>query len=149
MSTSENPYASPQAPFDPAMQSRMHSLRWVRGAGIGIVFFAAFEFLGGVIWIIVLPILFAATLMFPMKDQIPLWQTGLMWVAAIAVTARAGFMYYGATHLRSGKNYRWANAAAILSILGIFFPPTWYSVPFGIWALILLRRQKYKQMFEK
>lgn len=143
-----NPYASPESPHDPAIETRIQSLKWLRGAALGILFFAAFEFLSGLIWIIVAPIVFAATVFFPMKDQPPLWQTALGLTAAIAVTVRAGYMFYAALHLRSAKNYRWGKAAAILAVLGVVYPLLWFDVPFGIWAFILLRKQKYKQLFD-
>jgi hypothetical protein len=143
----ENPYASPEAPSDPVVESRIQSLKWLRGAAIGILFFAAFEFLSGLFWIIVAPIVFAATIFFPMQGQLPLWQSGLGWVAAIAVTVRAGFMFYGAWHMRTAKSYRWAMASAILSITGIVYPGLWLSIPFGVWAFILLRRKNIRAAF--
>lgn len=145
---SPNPYASPQSPRDPAIETRIQSLKWLRGAALGIMIFAGFQIFAGVCWLIILPFQFAFELLFPGRVGIPAWMLALGWIASILVIVRAGYMMYGATHLRAAKNYRWARRSVILTMIGIFVPYFWWEVPFGIWAFLLLRQQKYKSLFQ-
>lgn len=142
-----NTYASPSSLQDPAIETRIQSLKWLRGAALGIMIFAGFEISAGILWFLLLPLQIVFAMMFPRRVEAPAWLLALGWVASIIVVVRAGYMLYGATHLRAAINYRWARLSTILAMIGIFVPYFWWEVPFGIWAFVLLRRDKYKQLF--
>lgn len=56
------------------------------------------------------------------------------------------FMCYGAWKMRQGMSYRSAYIAALLGCLPVSYCSI-LSVPFGIWALIVLRRQDVIEAF--
>lgn len=147
MSVGENPYASPQTVPELQAPSRIQSLKWLRGAAMGILVFAGFNLFMGVCWFVTLPLMIAMMTIYPLRDQSPVWLVGLGWLGSILFSVYSGFMFYGATHLRAAKSYRWALASVILSLLGIFHPITWLQVPFGIWALVMLLRKDTRAVF--
>lgn len=142
-----NPYASPSSLQDPAIETRIQSLKWLRGAALGIIIVACFELVGSVSFVFDYVAQAMIVVFWYRQPLAPpsLWRVA-QFILAVLIFFRGLFMIVGSLRLRSGRNYRKANLAAILSMLGIFHPMTWFSVPFGIWAYILLRREKYKQL---
>ncbi len=143
----ENSYASPESPADWPTQSRVQSLKWLRGAALGMIAMASLELIGSGIALILFPIQIAFALVLNYATEFPPAFIALQFLLALAIFLRGIVMVIGAWHMRNGENYRKARVGAIVSALGIHFPLTWYSTPFGIWAFILLRREKYKKLF--
>lgn len=144
----ENPYASPELAPDPAPESRVQTLKWLRGAAIGMMFFAGFHIICAGFWLFALPIAIGIRLLYPKLVDMPAWQLTLLWLGVILVLVRAVYMMKGAMHIRTAKNYRWARLGAILASVGVFVPYFWWEAPFGVWAWVLLRKEKYKNLFE-
>lgn len=144
---SPNPYASPQSPHDPAIESRIQSLKWLRGAALGLICLASLQlmFAFGAIGISFTLVASAIGLL---KPEEPQWILLLELAGCIAGLCRALPMLYGAIQMQNARRYRWAKIAAILGICGVFHPVLWLDVPFGIWAYTLLRKQKYKSLFQ-
>lgn len=57
------------------------------------------------------------------------------------------FVLYGAVTMVRGGPYRHAVAAAIVSLLPCCSPVVMLGIPFGIWALAVLRRTEVKEFF--
>jgi energy-converting hydrogenase Eha subunit A len=148
METTENPYASPTSPHDPAIQTRIQSLKWLRVAGAGILILAAMEVTGAVAALIMDLIVLALLSLGLIEMERPLWQELLIFFIIVAILSRAIVMVIGARHMRTGKSYCWAKWGSIITIIGGIYPFFWLDLGFGIWAFLLLRKQKYKAMFE-
>lgn len=55
---------------------------------------------------------------------------------------------YGALSMRRGQRYKVALAAAVLASIPFFSLFIWLGIPFGIWALIVLRRPAVRAAFQ-
>ena len=51
--------------------------------------------------------------------------------------------------MRLGQDYRRAKLAAILSCIPFLSPVMYCDIPFGIWALVVLRRQDVRTEFDQ
>lgn len=144
----ENPYASPESSPDPPSQAKAQTFKWLKAAAYGLMGIGSLELIGSAIAIVIFPMQIALALTLHVRTDYHPAFIALQFLLALAIFIRGVIMVVGAWHMRSGENYRRARTGAIASLVGILFPLTWYSVPFGIWAYILLRRDKYKQLFE-
>lgn len=147
---SENPYASPQAAPKRFSSKQLKAQAWLNGAGLALM-------LLGLAHLFLSPmILFAGILGLTRAVQGPLERgeeefvvTAIFFVVvSVPCFIRAVIMFLGGIHIRSKQRYRWAMASAIATVCGILFPFLWLDVPFGIWAFILLRKEKNRALFE-
>ena len=145
---SDNPYVSPQTVADGKGESSAHPTKWLRICANGILVIGWIQIFIVVVGCVVLPIVYSSGFFSRYGTGLPSWLIVLELICLPVYLTRTLYMIHGAKHLHAGTNYRAAKAAAILAALGILFPFSPYEVPFGIWALILLRKEKVKQLFE-
>jgi ABC-type spermidine/putrescine transport system permease subunit II len=63
------------------------------------------------------------------------------------LTLPSCFIAYGAYCMRRGVRYRTSKIAAILACIPIVSPMIWFGIPFGIWALLVLRQPAVRRAF--
>jgi len=56
-------------------------------------------------------------------------------------------VFYGALKMYRFENYRWALAAAAISLIPCISPCYFLGIPFGIWALVLMKKDQVKRAF--
>jgi hypothetical protein len=153
MSDEQNPYASPNAASkstpNPIEKNNLKALHWLRVAGAGILILAAMEMTGSVAALLAQAVTFGLLALGLSQWERPLWQELLILFIIFAILFRSVVMAIGALHMRSGRSCHWAKWGAIVTIVGGIYPLFWIDLGFGIWAFILLRRDKYKQLFNK
>jgi len=61
----------------------------------------------------------------------------------------APLVTYGAFQMRRLRRYRFCCLAAALACVPLISPMIWMGIPFGIWALIVLRRPSVRELFSE
>lgn len=147
-----NPYATP-AVVEPAPvgQSRT-TLNALRGPSLGLLALSVFTWFGGlavifVLVVVTIEIVRRAMIGLGPPSTMPKSHDLLGFVAGLISAASSVFVFHGAMCMRRGKNYRAARIAAILSCIPVLSPFVYFGIPFGIWALIILRRREVRAAF--
>jgi hypothetical protein len=73
---------------------------------------------------------------------------GIAFNAGLFLTNVSLFHTFGALYMRRGVRYRLAMASAITSCIPLLSPMVYFGIPFGIWALVVLRRKDVRAAFE-
>ena len=71
-------------------------------------------------------------------------QAALLMLAGIS----NAFVFFGALCMRRGLRYRTAILAAIVASVPFLASCIWISIPFGVWALVILRRPAVRAAFQ-
>jgi hypothetical protein len=162
MDPSENPYKSPEsqtnsreneqsgsepAPFQLTEADRKNSAYWLQGAALGLIIISLLE-----LCVTGLMIFFIASeatweINTRVQNRGSSFEPMMGLVAATVCFLRSIMVLVGATCMRLQKNYRLAQAGAVMSLMGIVFMPLWFGVPFGLWACIALATKKTQAAF--
>lgn len=148
MSTSENPYQSPN-PLTTNLHftRRKKSLYGLSGAAFGLLIISTLELL---FCLLAVPTLLVGINAKPSNQTIGGVASfdGVMSILAAGVCFfRAAINIAGALAMRRRKNYGLALTAAVLASMGFVFMPLWLGVPFGVWALIALLPAETRAVF--
>jgi hypothetical protein len=131
-----NPYASPAAAEILEVDLRRDALTGLRGPSLGLLVLAGFWSLATLHLLIVVVLVLSGS------------QKIVTWEAMQSLCALPScFIVYGAWCMRRGKRYRVALAAAIMSSIPLLSPCIWMGIPFGAWALLVLRRADVRAAF--
>src|SRR5262245_31985142 len=134
--TNLNPYASPRELEPRALDARQAALNRLRGPSLGLLLLA----LPCSVWSLIAVPLFLMSVAHGedlfQPHTIPAIMSPLGWLIA-----------YGAWCMRRGVSYRFAMTSAILASLPLLSPCLWMGIPFGIWALVVLRRPDVRAAF--
>jgi hypothetical protein len=135
-----NPYASPVA-IDPAMDVGRR-LFW---PALGLMITSAG-------WVL-LAVCIAAFLSLPMLDPAnnsAAGGSGLIMIGAVVASAiYAVVVFSGAVCMARGRSYVWSMSTAILALIPWMVYCYVLSLPFGIWAIVVLRRPEVREAFER
>jgi hypothetical protein len=145
MADAVNPYASPveinQVAEDPASTV----LRKLRGPAMGLLLLSAMTG-PNVLLIPLLPIILLVFLLNEPLHIVPLQILGAL--AFFAMSVSNCFILAGAWNMRQGTRYKLAYRAAVLSCIPILSASGYLGIPFGIWALLVLRRRDVREAFK-
>jgi hypothetical protein len=140
-----NPYSSPAALEDP---DRSQQLRSLRAPGLGLLVLSVIWGGIGLIGLVALAAwFFLATATNSKQVQALAGDLTGRDNLQLVLMLPSCFIAYGALCMRSGRHYRAAWAAALLSCVPMLSPMIWFGIPFGIWALIVLRRPAVRNAF--
>lgn len=73
--------------------------------------------------------------------------SGSAFNVGLLLTNASLFHIYGAICMRRGVRYRIAMTSAIAACIPFLSPMVYFGIPFGIWALIVLRREDVRTAF--
>jgi hypothetical protein len=73
--------------------------------------------------------------------------SGIDFNIGLALTNVSLFHIFGAICMRRGTNYKVALISAILGCIPFLSPAIYFGIPFGIWALVVLRRPDVRAAF--
>jgi hypothetical protein len=152
LSPQTNPYAAPQPVADFGEDERQAALRKVRGPSMGLLVLAiSWALLGGVGMLVMLAtMVLVLQIDWSDKSRLPGDGPTLMECATLVLSgAAAGFIAYGAWSMRRGRRYRISVAAAILACIPVISPWMYVGIPFGIWALLVLRKPDVRAAFKR
>jgi hypothetical protein len=139
-----NPYASPAESGEP--DARGIAIKALRGPSLALLITGVAWGGGAVVFTLVAAILVSVILLtrsdVQVSDLIDL-RDSLQLIAALP----SCFIAYGAWCMRRGVRYRVSMTAAILACIPMISPMIWIGIPFGIWALIVLRRKDVRAAF--
>jgi len=147
-----NPYAPP--PHTETYERRSPLLNRLRSPSIGLLVLSLLSLVAGIFCLLQLIAIVSATLyngwISPFTGIIiPLSRQGDWWIGLIGTVSGAAniVVFRGARCMRNGRKYRLAMIAAILSCIPGLSPAICFGIPFGIWALIVLRRPSVRAAF--
>jgi hypothetical protein len=142
-----NPYASPAAMVSPEQDARRTALDRLRGPSFGLLLLSGFWGIGGVIWILVVVVLFAASPFHDLAAAV-IAEFSRIDLLRLFCTLPSCYVAYGAWCMRTGKRYWVAVTAAALACIPMLSACMWMGIPFGIWALVVLRRSDVRAAFQ-
>ena len=138
-----NPYASPaevnQVTEDPAPAA----LRRLGGPAMGLIVLSGMSVPG----VVLIPFLPVALLIRVFAHDFPMVEETIGWLAFAVMSLSNCVILVGAWNMRQGTKYRLAYITAVLSCIPILSAGGYLGIPFGIWALVLLRRHDVKAAF--
>jgi hypothetical protein len=142
-----NPYAS--SSLSPESVSTAHeTLGALRGPSTGIIVTAVFGLIAGLDLMSMYAGLWMGRSGPQSQNGASSGQSILSGIAmGLALTTLSLFHIYGATCMRRGWNYRIAMVCAILCCVPALSPAIYFGIPFGIWALVMLRRPNVRAAF--
>jgi hypothetical protein len=138
-----NPYAAPRS-IDPQVSSaRRNSLAPLRIPSAALLILAS---LWGIAWLhaIFVHVVFVSGSQTLLRIAAG-GQANLNFV--LVSLAACAFIAFGALMMRRGKCYRLSMAAAIIACIPALSPWIYIGIPFGIWAVIVLRRPSVRAAF--
>jgi hypothetical protein len=136
MAEIEYPYA-PRSPVKSSHdQSSKEALNALHAPALGLLIFAVVSILAGTLS-------FVLFVLVPPENLTETVQS----VTAMVSAGVNAFVFYGALCMRHGENYGVALTAAILASIPLLSACIWFGIPFGIWALIVLRRPAVRAAF--
>jgi hypothetical protein len=150
MQDDENPYTSPKAKQqrDSALNSPTNGLAKkspfnLDGAALGLLIHSSFELL------YLAPIAIALLLVATNKQIAATLSihSSVSFTAALIGCLKSIVGMASAYCMHKRKFYSFAVTGAILTCMGIVLMPLWFSVPFGIWALVILLRKDTRAAF--
>jgi len=140
-----NPYAAP-AIIETSIGGNEPALKKRRAPSIGLLISAVVT---GAAGIVLMPMTIAGLLFsisLPASGAAPppveLWLMFPNFILSYLIA-------FGAWNMRRGKSYRLAYTAALLACIPVPSPCTLLSIPFGIWALVVLHRRDVKTAFAR
>jgi len=139
--STSNPYESPvsvQEQLPPTVPTS------VRAPALGLIVLGILALVGYVLQIIATGVQFLLSALHPLAIDGQQWLYSVVGMVLFLPTLT---IVYGALNARKGKRYRWALASAILSCIPFVSPIIYLAIPFGIWLLIALLRQKARLRF--
>jgi hypothetical protein len=143
--TDVNPYASPlDVDTPPPVDPRQQALAKLRGPSLGLLLMAIPMGIGGLLMFVVAIVVTILRGLNP--DFPPIF--GRWEILQFASALPSLFIAYGAWCMRKGKRYKVALIAAILGSIPFLTPCIWMGIPFGIWALVVLRRPEVRAAFD-
>jgi glucose-6-phosphate-specific signal transduction histidine kinase len=131
-----NPYASPAAADSVEVDARRAALARLRGPSLGLLLLAGMWSVGLIHSLIVIVLLLSGT-----------HEISQVHVIQSLCVLPSCFIVYGAWCMRRGRRYRLALAAAVLASIPVLSPCIWMGIPFGVWALVVLRRPGVRAAF--
>jgi hypothetical protein len=139
-----NPYASPSAIGE--QNDRGHARKALRGPSL-VLLILGLGWGGGVILLaivatLVVIVMLARGINVEIGDVVDT-RGALQLLAALP----SCFVAYGAWCMRRGIRYRVSVVASILACIPLISPMVWIGIPFGIWAVIVLRRPEVRAAF--
>jgi hypothetical protein len=134
-----NPYAPPRV-IDQDGSPQPDPLIALRGPSLGLWLLSIFGCFGGVM------IVFALVISV-IDGSMPSWEEQVAFAVGLLSAASCVVVLRGATSMRRGTNYRGALIGAVLSCIPVLSPLIYLGIPFGIWALIVLRRPAVRAAF--
>jgi hypothetical protein len=97
--------------------------------------------IGGLIVVIVLVFLYAASYILPIeRNHLDSMNSALAFFPSV-------YIAWGAWCMRRGVRYKTALAASILACIPLASPCLYVGIPFGIWAIVVLRRPDVRAAF--
>jgi uncharacterized membrane protein YhaH (DUF805 family) len=142
--TDVNPYAPPVDVETPQVDERRQALSKLRGPSLGLLFMAVPMGIGGVLLFVVAIALTTVRWVDPnFPTFFSKWE-----IVQFVGTLPSLFIAYGAWCMRTGKRYQVTLIAAILGSIPFLSPCIWLGIPFGIWALVVLRRPEVRAAFD-
>lgn len=135
-----NPYKAPVDVESPPVDLRKQALSKLRGPSAGL-------FILCVPWILIGFLALAFGLLsFVDNSAGPLFDA-FGFGQVLVVFASNVFIACGTVFMRWGRRYHIAFAAAVVASIPFLSPFVWLGIPFGIWALIVLRRADVRAAF--
>ncbi len=153
MGNAVNPYAPPAAlEIEPP---RPPALDRLKGPSIGLMVLSGITIVFGLFYMLGLVMIVGATLynfgIAPFTGaRIPISRGDDWWIALLGTicgVANAA-IFHGARCMRQGIGYRPAIIAAVLACIPVASPILYLGIPFGIWALIVLRWPAVRAAFQ-
>ena len=155
-----NPYEPPRDDSSKALATSIH-LRALRGPALGLLALAGLQLMFGLIAFVIAPlvivIMFSITVV-RSPESAPIILGGLFadafedavsFLGLLVSTLSCLLIFRGARSMRRGEHYRRAKTAAVLSCIPFLSPIVYCGIPFGIWALVVLRRPEVRAEFER
>jgi hypothetical protein len=146
-----NPYAAPQAVEVSANDSREDALARLRIPSVALLVLALIWAVAGLFGTVVqagIWIVFIARYGLPDEPRLPNDGATLTTLALGPVFFGASTLIaYGCLMMRRGKRYRISLAAAIMACIPFLSPFAYFGIPFGIWAVVVLRRKDVRAVF--
>lgn len=140
-----NPYAPPAEVNEAAEDPSAIALRRLGGPAMGLIVLSAMT-APGVILIPFLPIVFFIRVFAheppKLEEILATLAFAVMWISNCVILV-------GAWNMRNGTRYRLAYATAVLSCIPLLTASGHLGIPFGIWALLILRRQDVQEAFAR
>jgi hypothetical protein len=150
MQDDENPYTSPKANLEripsqkiPTNKPAKESMFNLDGAAMGLLIVSSFELL--YLAPIAVALLLGATT--GLASGTTSLRTPLSVTTALALCLRSTLIMISAFCMHKRRFYGFALLGAILPFTGIVFVPLWFSIPFGIWAFVILLRKDTRAAF--
>jgi hypothetical protein len=129
-----NPYSPPLVEGENL--ALPHPLRALLGPSIALLILSGASVLVGVSCVLLLWV--------PFESAADVIRSAVLIGAGVANL----FVFYGALAMRKGIHYRAAIIAAIISMVPFLTSCIWIGIPFGIWALVVLRRPAVRAAFQ-
>lgn len=142
MSVNENPYAPPFG-----MENRGNFFYWLQAAALGLIVISLLELATETLMLYFMTEELAAQQNIRLIEGDTPSISILNFVAAVACILRSLLVLIGASCMRLRRRYGLSLAGAILSIMGVVYPPLWFGIPFGIWALVILLQKQTRVAF--
>lgn len=144
----DNPYRAPEetpsVPEDAQARAALAKIRASIGPpAVALILLAALALAVDILWGIAGAVIFmnGPTAQEDLMFFLPLVTfTGIWTIAHLVVLD-------GALKMRAGRSHARAKRAAILAMVPIISPLVWFGIPFGIWAMIVLRRDDVRSAF--
>ena len=152
MSDELNPYAAPRHVESVSEITQTAALMALRAPSLGLLLLSGSMLLGIPMFAFVLcmevAIIVRRIALGPNPIvRMPASDDALAFMGGFVCIASSVFILRGALAMRWGTNYRTALIAAILACVPILSPLYVFGIPFGIWALIMLRRPAVSAAF--
>lgn len=155
-----NPYEPPREDFS-RVSKKLPCLRALRGPTLGLLCLAGLHLLFGLMMFVIGPLIAAIMVVITFIDSPEAVVSTLQemfsdftadpffFLAFFVSTVSCFLIFRGARKMRRGEDYRRAKIAAILSCIPILSPIMYVGIPFGIWALVVLRRPDVRAEFQR
>jgi hypothetical protein len=139
-----NPYASPVETRE--FDARQVALRPLRGPSLALLIMGI-VWGGGAVLFAVVAVVFVSVILLTRSDVEVGDLFNLRESFQLFAALPSCFIAYGAWCMRRGVRYRISMTAAILACIPMISPTIWIGIPFGIWAVIVLRRTDVREAF--
>lgn len=142
-----NPYESPAAAALPEQDAKRIALDRLRAPSFGLLLLAGFWGIGGAVSTLFVIMLYAMSHFHDLAAAM-LADISRLDFLRLLCTLPSCFVAYGAWCMRKGRNYWIAVTASIVACIPMLSPCIWIGIPFGIWALVVLRRPDVGAAFQ-
>jgi hypothetical protein len=155
--SSPNPYESPKRSSDETVSSS-ECLRALRGPFLALLTLAGLQlfFVAAIIIAMLVGVTFTTVTFRNDPEQLvytldrllgEVFNDPIEGIISVTSTVSCFFIFRGALSMRRRDSYSRAMMAAFVSCIPFLSPIIYFGIPFGIWALIVLRRPEVKAAF--